>query len=99
MSRRLPQVEQRTMQAFDKDSGLVYTETFSKPGPMQADWVWKTLGSSSEVAHFKSIGPGCSTLKNVAVRSVVVNMDSVNAESLVTVPWSVAKDVWTRLSI
>lgn len=64
---------------------------------MTSEWVWKTLGSSQESGRFRSLGPGCASLSNMAIRSVMVNMMSVTVENLQGVPWHVGKKLWDRI--
>lgn len=64
---------------------------------MTSEWVWKTLGSSQESGRFRSLGPGCASLLNMAIRSVMVNMMSVTVENLQGVPWHVGKKLWNRI--
>ena len=64
---------------------------------MTSEWVWKTLGSSQESGRFRSPGPGCASLSNMAIRSVMVNMMSVTVENLQGVPWQVGKKLWDRI--
>ena len=45
----------------------------------------KTQGSSREMRNFKSLGPGCSTLSDMAMRSVLCNSYSINTENLANV--------------
>ncbi|KAL9119049.1 MAG: hypothetical protein Q9187_004397 [Circinaria calcarea] len=81
-------------QTFDWQSGLQFTEVLCKAGPMRADWVWKTLGSTSDLALFRSKGPGCSSLQNMAIRSAVMNVVSLTAESLGGVPQLDSLHAW-----
>lgn len=69
---------------------------------MTSEWVWKTLGSSlQESGRFQSLllakGPGCASLSNMAIRSVMMNMMSVTVDSLRGVPWHVGKKLWDRI--
>ena len=79
------------------DSGQVFTEVSSPGGPMTADWAWKTIGSSREARSFRSLGSGCSSLVNMAIRCALLYSYDITAESLVGVPWEVACQVWQRL--
>jgi len=79
------------------DSGQIYTEVTCPGGPMTADWVWKTRGSTEEQGRFRSRGPGCSTLYNMAIRSCLRNSFSITAESLEELPWEVGGVLWDRL--
>ena len=64
---------------------------------MTADWVWKTIGSTREAASFRSIGPGCASLENMAIRSALSNILSITVESLETLPWDLAAKLWQRI--
>lgn len=79
------------------DSGQVFTEISCPGGPMTADWAWKTRGSSREAGSFRSLGSGCSSLVNMAIRCALFHSYDITAESLVGVPWEVASHVWQRL--
>ena len=83
--------------AFDEKSGLAYTEVVVRAAPMRADWVWKTRGSTVEIALFRSPGPGCSTLRNMAVRKACLNVVSLTPESLVGLNWQIGKQLWERI--
>ena len=82
---------------FDEESGLVYSQTSCKAGPMTADWVWKTTGSTREHRDFRSSGPGCSSLKNMAIRGVLLHSFSLTAEGLKALPWSIGQVLWQRI--
>ena len=79
------------------ESGQVFNEVSCPGGPMTLDWVWKTKGSSGEAAHFRSSGPGCSSLVDMAIRSAMTNSFNITAESLQGLPWEVAHLLWERL--
>ncbi len=64
---------------------------------MTADWTWKTLGSSIEYGKYRSLGPGCSSLRDMAIRVALVNSLSITPETLAEVPWSVAKQLWHKI--
>lgn len=87
----------RSTKAFDQESGQVYTETSTRECSMTADWAWKTIGSSRDARRFRSRGPGCSSLTNMAIRSALVNSLSITPENLKTVPWQVGKSLWKRI--
>ena len=64
---------------------------------MTADWVWKTKGSTKEAGRFRSLGPGCSSLLDMAVRKALCNSYNITSESLEEVPWELASLVWRQL--
>ena len=64
---------------------------------MTADWVWKTRGSTKEHGRYRAGGPGCSSLKDMAIRSILLHSVDLTAESLETLPWSVGQVLWQTL--
>lgn len=64
---------------------------------MVADWVWKTKGSTREHRDFRSSGPGCSSLKNMVIRGVLLHSFSLTAEGLKALPWSIGQVLWQRI--
>lgn len=91
-----PSLSERGTTGYD-ESGQVFTETKCYGGPMTADWFWKTKGSSRNARRFRSRGPGCSSLVDVAIRSVLDNSYSITPESLEGVPWELASVLWQRI--
>ncbi len=61
---------------------------------MTSQWVWKTIGSSREAGCFRSLGPGCASLANMAIRSALANFMTLTIESLEGVPWAIGKKIW-----
>lgn len=86
-----------SLKKFDADSGQVYSEVTCRMGPMSADWVWKTKGSTESARRFRSIGPGCASLENMAIRSVVANSSSLTPEAMQDIPWLLAQKIWLRI--
>lgn len=93
----VPRPGAHSSKAYDRDSGLVYNEVIAPGGPMTADWVWKTIGSTREAATFRSLGPGCSSLENMAIRCALKNILSITVESLETLPWELGRKLWQRI--
>ena len=79
------------------DSGQVFTEAICFGGPMTADWLWDTKGNPNRARIFRSRGPGCSSLVNMAIRSVLYNSYSITLESLEGVPWELASVLWQQI--
>lgn len=79
------------------ESGQVFTEVSRPGGPMTLNWLWKTQGSSREAVRFRSPGPGCASLINMAIRSALVHSINITTESLENLPWEVAKLLWESL--
>ncbi|MCJ1471065.1 hypothetical protein MMC07_009713 [Pseudocyphellaria aurata] len=87
----------RSAKGFNQESGQVYTETIARVGPMNAEWEWKTVGSSRLAKRFRSRGPGCASLTNMALRCAMVNSLSLTPESLKSVPWQIGQSIWNRI--
>ncbi|MCJ1436475.1 hypothetical protein MMC27_005854 [Xylographa pallens] len=83
--------------AFDEKSGLAYTEVVVRAAPMRADWLWKTLGSTAEIAMFRSPETGSSTLLNMAIRKACLNVVNITPESLIGLDWHAGKLLWERI--
>ena len=64
---------------------------------MTLDWLRKTQGSSRKAARSRSLGLGCSSLIDMAIRSTLGHSSKISAESLEGVPWEVAGLLWERL--
>lgn len=88
---------ERSNKSFNQESGQVYNETITRECPMTAEWAWKTIGSSRKARHFRSKGPGCASLTNMAIRCALVNSLNITPESLKTIPWQVGENVWNRI--
>lgn len=88
---------ERSTKAFNQESGQVYIETITRECPMTAEWAWKTIGSSRDAKRFRSRGPGCASLTNMAIRCAVANSLSITPKSLKTVPWQAGKGIWSRI--
>ena len=81
---------------FD-ESGQVYNQTTCAGGPMTADWEWKTRGSTREFGRYRSPGPGCCSLSDMAIRSVLQNSYTLTAESLQNLPWALGNTLWKNI--
>ncbi|MCJ1246569.1 hypothetical protein MMC30_003777 [Trapelia coarctata] len=82
---------------FDPGSGLAYTEVAFRSTPMCADWVWKTRGMTTEIAMYRSPGPGCSTLRNMAIRKACLSMTDLIPDSFEGVEWQIGQQLWSRI--
>ena len=90
-------ISTRPIQGYSEESGLCYTEVTYDGGSMTADWLWKTTGSSKEYEDHSSPGPGCSSLKDMAIRVALVNAFDITPEVLAEVPWEVSKQLWNKM--
>ena len=64
---------------------------------MTADWLWMTKGNPKYARNPRSRGAGCSSLLNMAIRSVLYNSYSITPESLEGVPWELARVLWKKI--
>ena len=64
---------------------------------MTADWLWQTKGNPTEARNYRSRGAGCSSLVDMAIRSVLYNSYSITPESLEGVPWELASVLWQQI--
>ena len=79
------------------DSGQIFTEQNCKPAPMGATWTSRTRGSSKEFENFLSPGPGCASLWDMAVRTLLQNLDSLNSDVLAGIPVPVLERMWEKV--
>ena len=64
---------------------------------MTAEWAWKTTGSSKEYEDYRYHGPGCSSLKDMAIRVALVNALSITPEVLAEIPCQVTEQLWKQM--
>ena len=94
---RYTPIPTKPIRGYIEESGLCYTEVTCNGGSMTADWSWKTVGSSREYEHYSSTGPGCSSLKDMAIRVAILNAFNITPEALAEVPWELAKQLWNKM--
>ena len=85
-------------EAFDPDSGQVYTETIVPARRNNASWVWSTLGRPEDVRTHQHPQAGVPRLVDVATCTLVANINMLTPESFEGVPWSVAERIWQRVT-
>ena len=61
---------------------------------MTPEWIYETLGNSTEPWKYRNMGLGCSSLKSTATRVLQWNVLSITSETLAGVPWEIVKDLW-----
>ena len=66
---------------FNPDSGLVYSEVVYRVTPNQSNWIYKARGSSKEIEEYRSPGPGCSSLLDMALRKACVSVSYMDADT------------------
>ena len=81
---------------YDPDNGQVFTETtFSMPASMLSSWTTTTIGSVYDVTNFKNReSPGADALEQMALRSILANLNDLDVETLSCVPWTVGRKIW-----
>lgn len=86
---------QRAHEHFDPSSGQVFSETACRMTSMVPSWATATTGSVADLVNFRnteSVGAAC--LEQVAIRSVLLQLDSLDYETLACVPWTIGRKIW-----
>ena len=83
--------------AFDEASGQQYTEVLSRAVSMRADWVWKSTGSVPDPSSYISKGPGCESLLNMTMRTVLKHLSEIHNDTLEPLPWEIGRLIWKRV--
>ena len=79
------------------EAGQVFTETIRAGRSMTAEWKWRTKGSTRIHGRFRSEGPGCSTLIDMAVRSCLMYSYDITSEVLEEVPEYIGRVLWSHI--
>ena len=69
--------------------GQHYSKLISHGNRSRTDWLLKTTGRMDDIGSFEESGPGCSSLWNMSVRCVLMNLNSITAENLAGIPWHI----------
>lgn len=88
----------RAREAFNPQSGQVFSETYSVMHSMAPSWVTATTGSVSDLVNFRnfeSVGAAC--LEQIALRSVLLQLDNLDHQTLACVPWVIGKKIWAHV--
>ncbi|KAH7094930.1 hypothetical protein FB567DRAFT_16028 [Paraphoma chrysanthemicola] len=86
------------MRAFDKSSGIVYTEHVSTPvRSMVPTWMSQARGGRDQKSTLKSRGKGCSGLQEMALRSCAWNAELFMPETLQWAGWHFAEMIYKHL--
>lgn len=86
---------QRAHGSFDSGSGQVFSETHCPMTSMVPSWVTATTGSLVDLVDFRNVGSvGAACLEQVAIRSVLLQLDRLDCETLACVPWTIGKKIW-----
>ena len=88
--------EPKATKSYD-DSGQIFTEQTYGPSPMGAAWTWKARGSPKEFANFKNPGPGAANLWDLALRMLLLNLDSLTQNILQGMPLSILERLWEMI--
>ena len=76
------------------DSGQIFTEQICEPVSMGPAWTWKARGSTAEFVNFRNPGLGSATLWDVALRTLLLNLDSLTPNVLQGMPISILERLW-----
>jgi hypothetical protein len=82
---------------FSQDSGLVYSEVVYRVTPNQANWMHTARGSTREVGKYRSLGPGCSSLLDMALRKASISIKYMDAETFEGIDWQIAQQLWKKI--
>ena len=86
------------MKRFDKDTGVVYTETTSAVvTSMVPTWMYQARGKRSKTSTLRSRGKGCSTLQAMALRSCAFHAELFEPETLQWCGWHYASRIYQHL--
>jgi hypothetical protein len=84
--------------SYDPVSGLVYTETIHQAAPMRPEWARKTAGSVLHISQYRH-NKGASSLKQMVMRTALMNANSLTPEALRSLPWPIGDQLWKQLKI
>lgn len=79
---------------FNLESGLVYSEVVYRVTPNQSNWIYKARGSSRDIEKYRSPGPGCSSLLDMALRKACASVSYMDAETFEGIDWQIAQQLW-----
>ncbi|OJD34665.1 cbs domain-containing protein [Diplodia corticola] len=89
---------ERAPESYDPGSGQVFSETHCSMTSMVPSWVTATTGSVADLINFRdpdSMGAAC--LEQVAIRSVLLQLDSLDYEAISCVPWAIGRRIWAQI--
>lgn len=78
-------------------SGQVFTENIVAARDPIWDWPLKTRGSATSLSYFRSPGPGCSSLLDIAIRACLVRSTWLTPALVGSLPWNLACKLWNEL--
>lgn len=86
------------MAQFDYSSRQVYTETISAPvRSMLPTWMTRARGRKDDPVSFRTLGKGCSRLREMALRTCVWHVESMEPEALKWLGWHYACQIYDKL--
>jgi hypothetical protein len=86
------------MALFDKASGVVYTEsTSARVGSMVPTWMSQARGKRDKKSTLRSRGKGCSSLRDMALRTCAWNTELFAPETLQWASWHYASEIYQHL--
>ena len=89
-----PKQDQADLSKYGPGAGVGYDEVVIPRGPMRAEWVRQVPGVLDVVRLYRN-PTGAASLRNMAIRSVIVNSSVLTSDTMECVPWEVGgRDVW-----
>lgn len=91
-----PMANHSVAQFYD-ESGQIFTESSCRPAPIGATWTYKTRGSPKEFENFIHSGSGCASLWEIATRTLLLHLDSVDSGVLTGIPAPILERIWKKI--
>lgn len=89
---------QQPSYAYDRESGLVFSESKVSVSKRQAhDWIGEPRSHVSTRTFHHVDGEGAGSLQDMTVRCVARNVRSLTADHFYEVPWPTAKKIWHNI--
>jgi hypothetical protein len=86
------------MATFDKNSGVVYTETTSaQVGSMVPTWMFRARNKNYTKSNLRNRGKGCSSLQRMALRACAFNAERIEPAALQWAGWHYAGQIYHDL--
>ncbi|KAF9638195.1 CBS domain-containing protein [Lasiodiplodia theobromae] len=89
---------QHAHESYDQGSGQVFSETHCGMTSMYPSWVTATTGAVADLIDFRNTeSTGAACLEQVAIRSVLLQLNNLDYETIACVPWTVGRKIWAQI--
>ena len=96
--RTINAASQQPSYAYDRESGLVFSESKVSVSKRQAhDWIGEPRSHAGPRIPYQINGDGAGSLQDMTARSAARNVRSLTADHLYDVPWPTAKKIWQNI--